>query len=171
MVCGVWCVVCVCVHVVSDVCVCRDTCSLNFVSSLAHCLQEYSAVFAGAGTNPGEKTLEDKFFEKEVRSGFMFCLVYVCVCECVLCACMSVHRCCDETSNLVDLLRRWRSMCGHSCNSSTLASSIRTCVSKNRRDATLYGLQSALPKDTGQRSITTSQFSSLSLITGHQYSV
>ena len=23
-------------------------------------------MFAGAGTNPGEKTLEDKFFEKEV---------------------------------------------------------------------------------------------------------
>ena len=29
-------------------------------------VQEYSAVFAGAGTNPGEQTLEDKFFEKEV---------------------------------------------------------------------------------------------------------
>lgn len=29
-------------------------------------LQEYAAIFAGAGTNPGEKTLEDKFFEKEV---------------------------------------------------------------------------------------------------------
>ena len=29
-------------------------------------IQEYSAIFAGAGTNPGEKTLEDKFFEKEV---------------------------------------------------------------------------------------------------------
>lgn len=28
--------------------------------------QEYAAIFAGAGTNPGEKTLEDKFFEKEV---------------------------------------------------------------------------------------------------------
>ena len=25
-------------------------------------------MFAGAGTNPGEKTLEDKFFEKEVRA-------------------------------------------------------------------------------------------------------
>ena len=25
-------------------------------------------MFAGAGTNPGEKTLEDKFFEKEVCS-------------------------------------------------------------------------------------------------------
>ena len=32
-------------------------------------LQEYAAIFAGAGTNPGEKTLEDKFFEKEASSG------------------------------------------------------------------------------------------------------
>lgn len=31
-------------------------------------LQEYAAIFAGAGTNPGEKTLEDKFFEKEVST-------------------------------------------------------------------------------------------------------
>jgi hypothetical protein len=29
-------------------------------------LQEYSALFEGAGNNPGEKTLEDKFFEHEV---------------------------------------------------------------------------------------------------------
>lgn len=32
--------------------------------------QEYAAIFAGAGTNPGEKTLEDKFFEKEVIINF-----------------------------------------------------------------------------------------------------
>ena len=25
-------------------------------------------MFTGAGTNPGEKTLEDKFFEKEVNT-------------------------------------------------------------------------------------------------------
>jgi hypothetical protein len=30
-------------------------------------LQEYSALFEGAGSNPGEKTLEDKFFEHEVN--------------------------------------------------------------------------------------------------------
>jgi V-type H+-transporting ATPase subunit d len=30
-------------------------------------LQEYSALFEGAGNNPGEKTLEDKFFEHEVN--------------------------------------------------------------------------------------------------------
>ena len=30
-------------------------------------LQEYKKLFDGAGTNPGEKTLEDKFFEYEVR--------------------------------------------------------------------------------------------------------
>ena len=29
-------------------------------------LQEYATIFAGAGNNPGEKSLEDKFFEKEV---------------------------------------------------------------------------------------------------------
>lgn len=31
-------------------------------------LQEYSALFEGAGNNPGEKTLEDKFFEHEVSA-------------------------------------------------------------------------------------------------------
>lgn len=30
-------------------------------------LQEYSALFEGAGNNPGDKTLEDKFFEHEVN--------------------------------------------------------------------------------------------------------
>ena len=34
------------------------------VKGVADC---YPAVFAGAGTNPGEKTLEDKFFMKEVE--------------------------------------------------------------------------------------------------------
>ena len=29
--------------------------------------QEYRALFEGAGNNPGEKTLEDKFFEYEVK--------------------------------------------------------------------------------------------------------
>lgn len=29
--------------------------------------QEYATIFAGAGNNPGEKSLEDKFFEKEVH--------------------------------------------------------------------------------------------------------
>lgn len=38
-------------------------------------LQEYSALFEGAGSNPGEKTLEDKFFEHEVN-------VNLCVCYC-----------------------------------------------------------------------------------------
>ena len=28
--------------------------------------QEYKVLFDGAGNNPGEKTLEDKFFEYEV---------------------------------------------------------------------------------------------------------
>ena len=34
-------------------------------------LQDYKQCFEGAGTNPGEKTLEDKFFEYEV-SFFIF---------------------------------------------------------------------------------------------------
>jgi len=37
------------------------------VKAVADCYPEYAAIFAGAGTNPGEKTLEDKFFEKEVE--------------------------------------------------------------------------------------------------------
>ncbi|XP_064398311.1 V-type proton ATPase subunit d 1-like [Halichondria panicea] len=37
------------------------------VKAVADSYPEYAAIFAGAGTNPGEKTLEDKFFEKEVE--------------------------------------------------------------------------------------------------------
>lgn len=37
------------------------------VKAVADCYPEYATIFAGAGTNPGEKTLEDKFFEKEVH--------------------------------------------------------------------------------------------------------
>lgn len=33
------------------------------------CLQEYKLLFEGAGSNPGDKTLEDRFFEHEVRLG------------------------------------------------------------------------------------------------------
>ena len=29
-------------------------------------VQEYQSLFDGTGTNPGDKTLEDKFFEYEV---------------------------------------------------------------------------------------------------------
>lgn len=35
-------------------------------------LQDYKSLFEGAGTNPGEKTLEDKFFEHEVNINFYF---------------------------------------------------------------------------------------------------
>lgn len=31
--------------------------------------QEYKLLFEGAGSNPGDKTLEDRFFEHEVRTG------------------------------------------------------------------------------------------------------
>merc|ERR1712037_924747 len=37
------------------------------VRQVAEYYSEYKQCFEGAGTNPGEKTLEDKFFEEEVR--------------------------------------------------------------------------------------------------------
>ncbi|KFM75562.1 V-type proton ATPase subunit d 1 [Stegodyphus dumicola] len=37
------------------------------VKAVADYYVEYQKLFEGAGTNPGEKTLEDKFFEHEVR--------------------------------------------------------------------------------------------------------
>ncbi|XP_071505453.1 V-type proton ATPase subunit d 1-like [Diadema antillarum] len=37
------------------------------VRAVAHNYAEYKVLFEGSGTNPGEKTLEDKFFEHEVR--------------------------------------------------------------------------------------------------------
>lgn len=40
------------------------------VKAVAEYYAEYSALFDGAGNNPGDKTLEDKFFEHEVRSLF-----------------------------------------------------------------------------------------------------
>jgi V-type H+-transporting ATPase subunit d len=36
---------------------------------VAEYYSEYKQCFEGAGTNPGEKTLEDKFFEYEVLVG------------------------------------------------------------------------------------------------------
>lgn len=67
--------------------------------------QEYAAIFAGAGTNPGEKTLEDKFFEKEV------CQWTPCTCVCVvhfiimayLCG-FSIYYVCNTTSPVRVLL-------------------------------------------------------------------
>ena len=46
--------------------------------------QEYKKLFDGAGTNPGEKTLEDKFFEYEVRiqcgyEALYYIELYVCL--------------------------------------------------------------------------------------------
>lgn len=44
------------------------------VKSVAEYYAEYKVLFDGAGNNPGEKTLEDKFFEHEVKlnvNGFM----------------------------------------------------------------------------------------------------
>lgn len=36
------------------------------MSELRSCPQEYKLLFEGAGSNPGDKTLEDRFFEHEV---------------------------------------------------------------------------------------------------------
>lgn len=35
-------------------------------------LQEYKLLFEGAGSNPGDKTLEDRFFEHEVSNALLF---------------------------------------------------------------------------------------------------
>ena len=43
--------------------------------------QEYKELFDDAGTNPGDKTLEDKFFEHEVCVDFFKCLDYTLNCE------------------------------------------------------------------------------------------
>jgi len=37
------------------------------VRNIADCYGEYRSLFDGTGTNPGDKTLEDKFFEHEVK--------------------------------------------------------------------------------------------------------
>ena len=37
-------------------------------------LQDYKMCFDGAGTNPGEKTLEDKFFEYEANFFITICI-------------------------------------------------------------------------------------------------
>lgn len=37
------------------------------VKAVAEYYAEYAALFDGSGNNPGDKTLEDKFFEHEVR--------------------------------------------------------------------------------------------------------
>ena len=41
--------------------------ALAQVRQVAEYYSEYKQCFEGAGTNPGEKTLEDKFFEYEVK--------------------------------------------------------------------------------------------------------
>ena len=43
------------------------------VRSVAEYYSDYKMCFEGAGTNPGEKTLEDKFFEYEVSQQLSQC--------------------------------------------------------------------------------------------------
>lgn len=48
------------------------------VKAVAEYYAEYAALFDGSGTNPGDKTLEDKFFEHEVRNEteiYILCLL------------------------------------------------------------------------------------------------
>lgn len=45
------------------------------VKAVAEYYAEYSALFEGAGSNVGDKTLEDKFFEHEVC--MILCVLYV----------------------------------------------------------------------------------------------
>lgn len=44
----------------------------EFVVSI--CPQEYKLLFEGAGSNPGDKTLEDRFFEHEVSQFIRYTL-------------------------------------------------------------------------------------------------
>ena len=44
----------------------QRSCLLKTIKKFTFLLQEYKTLFEGAGNNPGEKTLEDKFFEYEV---------------------------------------------------------------------------------------------------------
>ena len=46
------------------------------VRSVAEYYNDYKQCFEGAGTNPGEKTLEDKFFEYEVSLAQCFIDLY-----------------------------------------------------------------------------------------------
>ena len=39
----------------------------NYLFDISCRLQEYRVLFEESGNNPGEKTLEDKFFEHEVK--------------------------------------------------------------------------------------------------------
>ena len=43
-----------------------NTCAIKLILDVLVFSQDYKSLFEGAGTNPGEKTLEDKFFEHEV---------------------------------------------------------------------------------------------------------
>lgn len=46
------------------------------VKAVAEYYAEYAALFDGSGNNPGDKTLEDKFFEHEVSS---FTFISLCI--------------------------------------------------------------------------------------------
>lgn len=45
------------------------------VKAVAEYYAEYAALFDGSGNNPGDKTLEDKFFEHEVSCHKAHCLL------------------------------------------------------------------------------------------------
>lgn len=47
------------------------------VKAVAEYYAEYAALFDGSGNNPGDKTLEDKFFEHEVSSRFHYMLANI----------------------------------------------------------------------------------------------
>ncbi len=41
-------------------------CAINLIDHMFCLFKEYANIFSQAGNNPGEKTLEDKFYEREV---------------------------------------------------------------------------------------------------------
>lgn len=48
------------------------------VKAVAEYYAEYAALFDGCGNNPGDKTLEDKFFEHEVSYFFLLLIQRIC---------------------------------------------------------------------------------------------
>lgn len=67
------------------------------ISSCNVFLQEYKLLFEGAGSNPGDKTLEDRFFEHEVSEPRD---VSWSVCTCAICKAQGSSRliCCPVSS-------------------------------------------------------------------------
>ena len=119
--------------------------------------------FEGAGTNPGEKTLEDKFFEYEAS-----CLTLV---PFLIALFLRYRLFYHHGPNLVLHLEprllnrcpfRWTWTWTRSCSSFTSASSTPSWNWRNKSAETSCGSRSASPRSTGPKSTTTSPSSEMS---------